>query len=523
MLSFAVDDAIFCIARKLVKCLASMRDKVFYKVLLISLVLFLLSSCARETPTPTELPAPQVSVSQDNEKSTALPTDEQGSESTEPAQRQNELPEPPENRTQYKLDLILDYYSKYGTVSETITYTNRTGKTLDEILLLVAPRDFPDAFSLQSLTGERVSGHRDEGTRIWVKLDQPLQNLEKATINILYRLKFPAVEGIFGGTNRQLNIADWYPLIPPYDPETGWIAYNRVTDQNNIIVGEYLVQEIADFNVSLKLINQPEFIEVAASAPATKLDDIYYYELPLARAFAFSVSDSYFEHEIVYNGTRIHTYLFMNHQDYGPELCEIARKSLELFEELFYPYPREMISIVAGDFLHNMEMDGMFMLSHKVIDNYRSGEKNNMTILTPHELSHQWFYSLVGNDTVKEPWLDEAFATYMEILYYERYHPETVDWWWRNRVYEYDHSGYVNSDIHIEGGYEKYRAAVYLNGARFLADLRNTVGDEAFFAALKDYVYENTWQIANREDFFKAIARHSNTNLSGLFHQYFRD
>ena len=500
-----------------------MRNKSFHKYSLIFLALLLLVSCARETPVPSELPAPQVSVSQHSETPTALPAEEQSTEITESTQTQKQVPEPPENRTHYKLDLILDYYSRYGTVSETITYTNRTGNTLDEILLLVPPRDFEDAFNLQSLTGERVSGHRDEGIRTWVKLDPPLQAMESTSLTILFRLRFPANEGVFGYTNRQLNLSDWYPLIPPYDPETGWIAYNRVTDHNNIIIGEYVVQETADFNVSLKLINQPEFIEVAASAPATMIDDTYHYELPLARAFAFSVSDSYFEHEIVHNGTRIHTYLFMNHQEYGPDLCEIARKALELFEELFYPYPREMISIVAGDFLHNMEMDGMFMLSHKVIDNYHSGEKNNMTILTPHELSHQWFYSLVGNDSVKEPWLDETLATYMEVLYYEHYHPETVDWWWRNRVYEYDHSGYVNSDIHIDGGYEKYRAAVYLNGARFMADLRATVGDEAFFAALKEYAYENTWRIATREDFFRAFSNHSNANLSGLLHQYFRD
>ena len=30
-----------------------------------------------------------------------------------------------------------------------------------------------------------------------------------------------------------------------------------------------------------------------------------------------------------------------------------------------------------------------------------------------HEIVHQWFYSLVGNDQIDDPWLDEAFATYL--------------------------------------------------------------------------------------------------------------
>lgn len=33
-----------------------------------------------------------------------------------------------------------------------------------------------------------------------------------------------------------------------------------------------------------------------------------------------------------------------------------------------------------------------------------------------HEVAHQWFYGLVGDDQARDPWLDEAFATYAEAL-----------------------------------------------------------------------------------------------------------
>ena len=33
---------------------------------------------------------------------------------------------------------------------------------------------------------------------------------------------------------------------------------------------------------------------------------------------------------------------------------------------------------------------------------------------TPHEVAHQWFYGLVGNDQGRDPWLDEGVATYAE-------------------------------------------------------------------------------------------------------------
>src|SRR5262249_12769293 len=33
-----------------------------------------------------------------------------------------------------------------------------------------------------------------------------------------------------------------------------------------------------------------------------------------------------------------------------------------------------------------------------------------------HELAHQWFYSLVGNDQARDPWLDESLASYAEFV-----------------------------------------------------------------------------------------------------------
>lgn len=492
------------------------------KLLLCFLLPVLLTSCAKPKVTPSQtpgapLPSPIVRLeppSRPASELTALPT----LEAMCP-------PTPPEGpRPHYQLDMILNYYSHYAMVVERIRYTNRSSSPLKEILLLVPPRVFEDAYQQSSLRGERVSSFREEGIRTYVTLSSPLLVGETTIIDLVFRLNFPEYNGIFAWTNRQTNISDWYPFIPPLDEKGDWLAYDRVVDDNNIIVGEYLVQEMADFDVSLQLTDRAELIEVAASAPQNNAGNgLYRYTLENARAFAFSVSDSYFEYEILHKGVRIRTYVFMNQQETGKGLAELAVKALDLFADLYYPYPREMVSIVSADFLHNMEMDGMVFLSHKVVDFYDDTCENDVTILAPHELSHQWFYSLVGNNAATEPWLDEALATYQEALYYERYHPERLQWWWSSRIFHYDHSGAVNADIHIPGGYEAYRGAVYLNGALFLQKLRETVGDEAFFASLKDYSCTNSYRLATRADFFAAFGRHSSVDLKPLLSQFFSD
>ncbi len=431
----------------------------------------------------------------------------------------------PENRTHYELNLTLNYYTHYGIVEEIITYTNRSAQVFEELLLSIPPKNYPGSFALQSLSdadGNSITNWHEEGINLYVPLAQPLQPNQTTSLRLNFRLDFPTVEGTFGVSGRQTNLMNWYPYIPPYDETEGWITHPQQV-VNNMVVGEYVVNEVADFDVTLKLTDREELIEVAASAPAVETNGVRSYHLELARGFAFSISDSYFEHEIVQDGVRIHSYVFMEAQDAGEAVTEIAAQALKLFGELYYPYPREMLSIVAADFLHNMEMDGMVMISYGVFDFYNDTPKTNLTILTPHEVSHQWFYSLVGNDQAKEPWLDEALATYHEVLFYQRYHPDLVQWWWDNRVSGFAPQGNVNSDIYIAGGYEAYRNAVYLHGAMFLQEIRDAVGDEAFFAALKDYAINNAYQIATSEDFFDSIAKFSTVNLESIRGQYFVD
>ena len=45
----------------------------------------------------------------------------------------------------------------------------------------------------------------------------------------------------------------------------------------------------------------------------------------------------------------------------------------------------------------------------------------------------------------------------------------------------------MDTQIYDGGGQRPYWDKVYLTGARFLEDLRKRVGDEIFFAFLKDY------------------------------------
>ncbi|MFZ3151349.1 MAG: M1 family metallopeptidase [Anaerolineaceae bacterium] len=484
-------------------------------------VIMVFSGCAPKNAEPIStatLPGPEVIIS-NTETAVPTPTVLEATSVTPTEVTFNV----PQNRTHYQLALILNYYTHFGTVTQTITYTNRTQQSLSEVLLVVPPKYYTDSFILRSLTGGEAEAQleaRYDGVNMYVQMQPALELGETTKINLTYQLNFPTREGTFGVSGRQTNLSNWYPYIPPYNEETGWVFHPQQVE-DNMVVGEYVVNEISDFDVTLQLTDREELIEIAASAPGVKKDGVWSYHLELARGFSFSVSDSYVEHEITVDGVRIRSYCFHEHIPAGEAVTKIAANALKLFGDLYYPYPREMLSIVVADFVHNMEMDGMVMISYGVFDFYDQTPKTNLTILTPHEVSHQWFYSQVGNDQATEPWLDEALATYHEVLYYQQYHPDLVQWWWDNRISGFSPQGYVNSDIYIAGGYPSYRDAVYLRGAMFIQEIRDTIGDEAFFAALKDYAITNTYGIANRDNFFDAIAKYSQADLNLIMNKYF--
>lgn len=428
--------------------------------------------------------------------------------------------------THYTLTAELDYNLHDLSVQEQIVYTNRTSEPIPELLLIVEPSRYPGTFQLSELTLDEklVANFIQDIGHLRIPLDQPLSPGDKLRLNLAYDLHLPSPDPSFYGrpvpfgySERQTNLVDWYPFFPPYVPGQGWLAHEAS------LWGEFLVYEVADYQVNLRLKDSRQDLTVAASSPAQRDGDWYRYQHPEARNFVWSVSHQYQLSTAQVGAVTVYGYAFSVHAQAGAAALQATVEALDLYTKIYGPYPRQALSLVEADFLDGMEYDGLYFLSKGFYNIYTGTPAEYLWAIAAHETAHQWYYAQVGNDQALEPWLDEALCTYSERLYYEKVHPEALDWWWDYRVYYYEPKGWVDGSVYNPEGYRAYRDAVYLNGALFLEDLRSLVGDQAFFAFLQAYVKRYAGKIATSDNFFTMLNEYTQANLQPLLDKYFRE
>lgn len=438
------------------------------------------------------------------------------------------IPTPvPLERPQYEISAYLDYPNQQVIVEERILFSNPAGKVLQEIDLVVPPNNWWGVFSIQEITAGDLPLERYSLTGVKLNLVlgdpgwQPGENLE---LRIQYTLNLPQQNALagygpspFGYTSLQTNLVDWYPMVPPYQEDTGWLIHDPW------IFGEYLVYPAADFEVSLKL-GTPGLIVAASAAPTAEGDPLH-YSLTAARNFVFSISPEYQVLEEDLNGVKVLGYIFPYYQGPGQAAFEATLQALALYQDLYGPYQQPSLTMVQADFNHGMEYEGLYFQSRGFFDLYAGSEKSYLVSIAVHETAHQWWYGQVANDQALEPWLDEALCTFSELAYYEHAYPQSVDWWWSTRVNIYQPTGRIDRSIYgfqeYDDQYLNYRNATYLQGAKFLAALKDQMGDEAFYLFLKEYGTRNQDQIATGEDFFQLLGEYLDFNEMDWLEEYF--
>ena len=427
--------------------------------------------------------------------------------------------------TSYEMDVYLDYQKHTLQVQQRIDYTNVTSQTLPDLMLNVHPNHSRNTFELNDikveLDGESVKPEVFPlDVTLRVELPRSLEPDEHVALLLDYALKLPQIQpdeefsaAGFGYSKRSVSLGNWYPVLAPYREDKGWYG------SKHFPVGDPYVTEVADYDVT---ITTTQGIIVAGTGRETHEGNQWHLKAEDARSFAFAASDKYEIATTNVGDVTVYSYYFPDNAEAGEAALQTASQALGLFSELYGSYPYSDYRLAETEFAGGMEFTGLTFLGSTFYDGYDGTSRTPLVALTAHEVAHQWFYGLVGNDQLTEPWLDEAPAEYSAFLHYERFLPEDTDWWWSYAVDQWAPTGKIDNLVYVFRDNREYFDAVYRRGAQFMRDLRETMGDPAFFGFLKEYQRRYAYRLATSSNFFSLVREFTTADLVPLQEEYFR-
>jgi hypothetical protein len=205
---------------------------------------------------------------------------------------------------------------------------------------------------------------------------------------------------------------------------------------------------------------------------------------------------------------------------------DVAAQAMRIFGRRFGPYPYDAFTVLAGPLAAlGIEFPGLTVIGERIfsLEGVMDGApmRTMLEATVAHEVAHQWFYNLVGNDQAAEPWLDEAMAQYATRLYYlDRYGEDAADsyvdsWWGRwSRV----DRALTPIGLPVSAYTAKeYGAIVYGRGPLFLETLASSMGVPAFDRFMTRYVERFRWRIARGADFLSTAEEECGCDLDALF------
>jgi aminopeptidase N len=283
-------------------------------------------------------------------------------------------------------------------------------------------------------------------------------------------------------------------------------------------VGDPFASESADYTAT---ITATPGVQIVAGGEMTRQDNVWHFDLPRGRTFAFIASPRYWETRVNVGGVTYSLYTFEEHARLAPVTLQTAIRSVWLYNSLYGPYPYTTLRVAEVNGPWSMEFSGLVALGEEDLADYNGTNRNRLVRIAAHEVSHQWWYGVVGDDQAREPWLDEGMARFNELRYYEFYSPRDV-WWWRGQViHDAPPGGAVDSPVYHFHYHQNYISAVYDRGALFLDALREQIGQPAFNEFLRDLYRREAFRLATADDVFVTLSAHTTADVRTVTWRYF--
>jgi peptidase M1-like protein len=405
----------------------------------------------------------------------------------------------------YAITATLDVAAGRLDAVEEIELTNRSWRTINHVNLSAITR----ALGFLSLQGPVTVDGAEVETE-WttsINLRVPLDDLgprETARIVVPFRLDVelgpPAFTARTSLQNGVLSFGQWFPIVST-EHEVYGLGDSQLSFTANAISLE--------LETTTALPRDAVACPGLERAPATS-GTAWSCESTDVRDFSFVVNPRFRLTERSVDGTEVRVY---TETVSGAATADLAADALAGLSETFgdYPWPDLVLAEVGSGGGFSMEYPRMIHLTRdKVADRY----------VVFHEVAHQWFYAQVGNDQQQEPWLDEAFADFSARWLMGIGENQCSTRPVNSHVFDWPAEATTGGDWTSCDGYFH---AVFYQGTEFLTAVRTTMGDDAFFDAMRDWVAGRRFGIGTGARLLGLLQGRTDADLGPIFDAYLAD
>jgi len=309
-----------------------------------------------------------------------------------------------------------------------------------------------------TVDGQPVDATTDDQT-IYVPLNPPLAPGGSVTVELDYTgtmTSSPNPNGDnwgFAATGDYLTAYRWIP----------WLS--RTTKFDRPSVGDpYVTANASDVNVTIT--TDPALIFAATGVETSSQGGVHQFTAHNVRDFNFAASPTYRTQTRNVRGIAVTVYY--DKLDPGLILNTTAR-AINDYTDKVGPYPYPVLNIAETGPWASIETPETFWLADNVPGHL-------LAWTTAHEVAHEWFYAVVGNNQALEPFADEALADFMARNLLNRFVPSQCP------------TGWLDATIYDLG--DCYPWVVYVQGNLWLRAYRYQVGSATFWRGVANYYAE---------------------------------
>ena len=497
----------------------------------------------------------------------------------------------------YKIAVTLNPDDHTLTGTETLIYKNNSPDTLSFVWFHLYPNAYKDDRSIFARESRRSGSSRfalaPEEERGYIRIDSvraqqknltwsykpgdesemkvvlptTLKPGESVTFNIKFFNKIPHIFSRFGHIGNHYECTQWYPKIVAYDRK-GWHP------DGYHLIGEFY----GDFGVFDVNITVPQNMTVAATGDllepkseiarldslaqlGAKLDTLreaknnkalkkilhpftkstlstnqktLHFHAEKVHDFAWVADHRFILKRGKFGNVTINVLVLPDHEHQGKEAIKYTYDTLEHYGKCYTPYPYNQVSVVDGDISAGagMEYPNLTIINFGGEDWIRELE---MVIM--HEVGHNWFYGMLGNNEMAEAWLDEGMNSFAEVRYLEQKYgqegnmtnwPELLSFMPRlDDRYLHSFMYYLFAVNHAERPilspayqFNDNYVLVYAKGAWMMDMLRNMLGKDKFDELMQTYFARFQFKHPTTEDFIAVAEEVSGRELNWFFDQW---